>query len=168
MGWCNLSDHPVNEGDMTACEERVEGPDGEEVCAGTTCEYYYPGAPPDRMEDEYETPDEFEARCLARICEEPEAFYQRATIVRLENERLEAAQDVWQTAVAIRDAKRLRVFPRNPDSCMQWGRACDFFQVCLMADNGEDFEGALSALYVEGDPLERYLGADKLDDSIGG
>jgi hypothetical protein len=77
-----------------------------------------------------ETPDEFEKRCLEKLCEDPERYYQRATIVRLDKEREEAAFDVWQTAGAIRDAKRLRVFPRNTDACVQWGRACDFFEVC--------------------------------------
>lgn len=77
-----------------------------------------------------ETPEAYEKRCLDQIIDNPERFYARATIVRLENEKMEAQLDVWQTATSIRDAKRLNVFPRNPDSCVQWGRACDFFEVC--------------------------------------
>lgn len=88
--------------------------------------------------DTDESPDEFEKRCLAKLAEDPDRFYQRATIVRLLGEKSEAALDVWQTAGAIRDSKRLKIFPRNPDSCVQWGRACEFFGVCTGTQSIED------------------------------
>lgn len=77
-----------------------------------------------------ETPEEYGARCLAAIMVDPDKFYQRATIVRLEADRRESAQDVWQTAQTIRDARRLKLYPRHPDSCVQWSRVCDYFSVC--------------------------------------
>jgi hypothetical protein len=80
--------------------------------------------------DRDETPEEYGERVLKSIAESPDSHYQRRTIVRLERERLEAQADTWQTAGAIRDARRLRVWPRNPDSCMQWSRKCDYFDVC--------------------------------------
>jgi hypothetical protein len=40
-----------------------------------------------------------------------------------------------------------------PDRC-KW--ECEFFKVCPLADDGSDLEGALNAIYEEGDPLERY------------
>lgn len=80
--------------------------------------------------DRDETPEEYGARCLAAIVAEPDAYYQRAIPVRLFQEQHECAVDVWQTAGAIRDARRLNVFPRNPDACFTWNRACDFLSVC--------------------------------------
>jgi hypothetical protein len=77
-----------------------------------------------------ETPEEYGARCMTAINENPNKFYQRGVVTRLESERYEAAQDIWQTAQTLRDARRLRVFPRNPDACMQWSRACDYLSVC--------------------------------------
>lgn len=77
-----------------------------------------------------ETPDEYFVRCLEAITADPERFYQRGIITRLESEMEEAQLDVWQTATAMRDSKRLRVFPRNPDACMSWSRACDYLSVC--------------------------------------
>lgn len=77
-----------------------------------------------------ETPEEYGARCLAAIVANPEKYYQRGIVTRLESERYEAAQDIWQTAQTLRDARRLRVFPRNPDACVQWSRACDYLSVC--------------------------------------
>jgi hypothetical protein len=77
-----------------------------------------------------ETPEEYGARCLAAIVANPEKYYQRGVVTRLESERYEASQDTWQTAQTLRDARRLKVFPRNPDACMQWSRACDYLSVC--------------------------------------
>jgi len=87
-----------------------------------------------------ETPEEYGVRVLQSIMEDPEGHYQRRTIVRLQSEREEARADTWQTACAIRDARRLKVFPRNPDSCFQWSRKCDYFDVCAgMADINDPF-----------------------------
>lgn len=49
------------------------------------------------------------------------------------------------------------VCPPTPTRDCTWD--CPFFKVCVMADDGSDFEGALADLYEEHDPLERYLGA---------
>jgi hypothetical protein len=88
------------------------------------------GALYENQRDRDETPEEYGQRVLDSIVAAPDSHYQRRIIVRLERERLEAQADVWQTAGAIRDARRLRVWPRNPDSCMQWSRKCDYFDVC--------------------------------------
>jgi hypothetical protein len=80
--------------------------------------------------DRDETPEEYGQRVLQSIAEAPDKHYQRREIVRLQSEREEARADTWQTACAIRDARRLKVFPRNPDSCFQWFRECDYFKAC--------------------------------------
>jgi len=77
-----------------------------------------------------ETPGEFRARCIEVIAAEPDAYFRRGEVVRLEAEAAEALFDDWQTAVQMRTAQRLGVFPRNPDACMKWGRPCEFFDVC--------------------------------------
>lgn len=77
-----------------------------------------------------ETPEEFFVRCMEAIAADPAAYFRRGEVVRLEAETAEALFDDWQTAQALREAQRLGRFPRNPDACMKWGRACDFFDVC--------------------------------------
>jgi hypothetical protein len=77
-----------------------------------------------------ETPEEYGERCLAAIVAEPDAYYQRALPVRLHQEQHDGAVDVWQTARTMREARRLNVFPRNPDACFQWNRSCDFLAAC--------------------------------------
>jgi hypothetical protein len=81
-----------------------------------------------RAEDE--TPEEFRARCIDAICLEPDSYYRRGEVVRLAAESEEALFDDWQTAQQIHESSRRGRFPRNPDACMKWGRACDYFDVC--------------------------------------
>jgi len=77
-----------------------------------------------------ETPEEYGKRCLGAIAEDPNRYYARAKVVRLEADEREAAADVWNTATQMRDARRLKVFARNPDACMSWSRECDYLRVC--------------------------------------
>lgn len=77
-----------------------------------------------------ETPEEYGHRCLEAIAEDPAKFYARGMVVRLEADEREAAQDMWNTASLMRDARRLNMYPRNPDSCVSWGRECDYLSVC--------------------------------------
>jgi hypothetical protein len=77
-----------------------------------------------------ETPAEYRARVAAAIAADPSAYYQRGEVVRLEAEIAEACFDDWQAAQQLREAERVGRFPRNPDACFRWGRACEFWDVC--------------------------------------
>ena len=85
-----------------------------------------------------ETPDEFFARCCAKIEEASGEHYQRAEVPRLERDLEEAARDRWQMAQMLRDAHRLGRAPRNPDACLRYSRPCDFFDVCSGAASLDD------------------------------
>jgi hypothetical protein len=86
--------------------------------------------PAQRPSAKGETPESFMSRCMDAIAEDPNRYYQRFKAVRLQEERQEAQYDRWHTAGAIRDARRLKVFPRNSDACMQWSRECDYLRLC--------------------------------------
>lgn len=77
-----------------------------------------------------ETPDEFYVRCAAAIAEAPDSYYRRAAVVRLEAEEREAAGDAWATAGTIREHRRLKIAPRNPDACFKYSRECEYLAVC--------------------------------------
>lgn len=81
-----------------------------------------------------ETDDEFHARTLAAIAKEPERYYQRANILRSNDELREASEDVvwWAISACMRDPKR------NPDACFAFGRRCEFFDVCWHGLSIED------------------------------
>jgi hypothetical protein len=77
-----------------------------------------------------ETPEEFRLRVREAIAKEPESYYQRGQVVRLESDLDEFDQDTWQLARLIREGELTKRFPRNPDACERYGRTCAFFGVC--------------------------------------
>lgn len=85
-----------------------------------------------------ETPDEFEDRCIESIIAEPDKYYMRADVVRLESDEKDAAWDLWHQARKIREVELSGRHIRNPDSCIRYGRTCDFFDVCTGAASLDD------------------------------
>jgi PD-(D/E)XK nuclease superfamily len=77
-----------------------------------------------------ETPLEYRDRLLALIAEKPDYYYQRGVVVRLEDEERDAAFDTWQVAERIRLSRHSGRWPRNVDSCSQYHRMCDYWEVC--------------------------------------
>jgi hypothetical protein len=85
-----------------------------------------------------ETPDEYRKRLIESIAAEPEAYFQRGDVVRLEEEIHEALLDDWHFARFLRDSVREDIAPRNPDACKRYGRTCEFFGVCTGTASLED------------------------------
>lgn len=85
-----------------------------------------------------ETPEEYEARLTAEVAANPDRYYQRGTVVRLEAEEHEAQLDAWQLARAMREAELAGRHPRNVDSCERYGHVCPFFDVCAGTASLED------------------------------
>jgi hypothetical protein len=85
-----------------------------------------------------ETPDEYRLRLLETVAADPNAFFARGEVVRLEAEMSEALYDVWQLGKQIREAELAGRFPRNPDACVRWGRTCEYFDVCTGTASIED------------------------------
>lgn len=77
-----------------------------------------------------ESAEEFYQRCLDTIAAEPNKFYVRGEVVRFDSEQSEMQKDVWATAIMMREARRLKLYPRNPSNCVSWGRECDFLSLC--------------------------------------
>lgn len=82
------------------------------------------------LQTRVETPEEYGARIREDIAENPNAYYQREPVVRLEEEEKEAAADTWQIAARIRESRRTGIAPRNPDACSRFGRMCSYWPVC--------------------------------------
>lgn len=90
------------------------------------------------VETREETPEEFRIRLADHIAENPDRYYQRGDVVRLEQDVREAQFDTWQMAQTIAAAKKAGAFPRNQDSCVRYGRTCEFFDVCTGAASLDD------------------------------
>jgi len=107
-------------------------------------------------------------RKVKRTASAKPPFYDRMTVPHNIHELRNHWRHVVSYATQIQSAKaRLdegeshqTVCPPSPRKECTWD--CPFFRVCVMADDGSDFDGALDNLYEEHDPLERYLGAKPL------
>lgn len=77
-----------------------------------------------------ETIEEFRKRVSGLVAEEPDAYFARAEIVRLDSEIEASAEDVTETALQIRAGSQTGVAPRNPGACQMYGRTCEFVDVC--------------------------------------
>lgn len=80
-----------------------------------------------------ETPEEYLVRCVEAICAEPERYFARIDVVRLDEELIDSRRDIWQLAQRLREDERLSRAPRNPDACFRGSKPCPFFDVCTGA-----------------------------------
>lgn len=85
-----------------------------------------------------ETPEEYEQRCLAAIAEDPNSYYRRAPVVRLEKEESDALSDIWAQGQQMREAELRNRAPRNPEACSRYGSLCSYFPVCSGESTLED------------------------------
>ena len=90
--------------------------------------------------DADESPESFKARVMESIAENPEKYFSRFEVARLQTEIDEHAQDIWQTAQSIRNSILRNVWPRNPDSCQMYNRDCTFFGPCTGEASLDDRE----------------------------
>jgi hypothetical protein len=116
------------EGALISCGEAP--PHGSLICAEGRLVTDAGGTLYANMRDTDETPEEYRERLRADIGANPEAYYQRSTIVRLAEEERDAAYDVWTTARSLREAELSQRWPRNVDACDQYGKLCPYFDVC--------------------------------------
>jgi PD-(D/E)XK nuclease superfamily len=81
-----------------------------------------------------ETDGELVARCLDAMAKEPEKYFQRAVMVRLEHEHAAFVRDVE----LVDELRRRPEHPRNASSCHSFGRRCGFFGVCWQGQSLDD------------------------------
>ncbi len=88
----------------------------------------------------HETASGFAERVMRDMQGRMGFYFQRQEVVRLESEARRYQQDLWDYACILSDAERLSRWPRNPDRCRQFGRACDYLGVCTgTASLDDDF-----------------------------
>jgi len=119
-------------GPQVTCEADPEDPTKRRVCTDPGGKLYA------NMSAEDETPDEYRARLRESIAHEPDRYYQRGSVVRLEEELRDHAYDLWAHARAIADDGRTGRAPKNPDGCVMYGRSCGFFDFCSGAASLDD------------------------------
>lgn len=80
--------------------------------------------------EEDETPDEYRLRLRTDILDDPDRYYQRGEVVRLENERILAGKDLHEHIQNLLVARANDRWPRNPEACFTWNRPCEYLPVC--------------------------------------
>lgn len=85
-----------------------------------------------------ETPEEFRERLVEIYATKPEEYFVRGEVVRLDDERIEAAQDIWELSLFIHESERSNRWPRNPDACERYHRLCEFWPVCTKTAEIDD------------------------------
>lgn len=85
-----------------------------------------------------EGPEQYRARLVENIASDPAGYYQRGVVTRLEDQMARAMHDIWLTAQHLHESQTEGSYPRNPDACVSFGRACDYFSVCAGEASIED------------------------------
>lgn len=83
-----------------------------------------------RQHEHDETPEEFRLRVREHITENPERYFARGPIVRLEHDERSHAADTWQRAQQIKQSENDGSFPRSPGACERFHTLCIYFDVC--------------------------------------
>lgn len=89
------------------------------------------------MQTRPETPDEYATRVATETCENPDRYFGRKEVPRLESDLVEYLDDMWTVGRELADAQRLQRWPRNPRSCDGFG-TCPYFEVCCGRASIED------------------------------
>lgn len=86
---------------------------------------------------EIETPELFEYRLAHDCLENPEKYYARKQVPRLDSELLEYASELWDVAKTIHEARKHDRHYRNSSACMSYGRPCEYLPLCSGHDTTE-------------------------------
>jgi len=85
---------------------------------------------------EPETPEEYRQRVREDISADPNGYFQRGDVVRLEEDLDEYRYDTWETAKELRlrqlagNKLGIKAWPRDPGACERYGGFCDYYDVC--------------------------------------
>lgn len=105
-----------------------------------------------------ESPADFRERLVDAISINPDRYYQRGIVVRLESEESDGAFDTWALARQVRESELASRWPRNPDSCIRWGHACSYWPVCTGTASLDD-----ATMYARVEHVHQELSAETND-----
>jgi hypothetical protein len=107
------------------------------------------------MREHDETPDEYRDRLVASMAESPDSYFAMRSVARLDEDLEEHRLDSWQQAKLLRECQKLQAvaeakgidprsaWPKAPEHCFDFQRACCYHVVCTRQrtiDDNELFE----------------------------
>lgn len=84
---------------------------------------------------ERECSELFYCRLAADTLERPDHYYQRRLVPRLDNEITEWADELWDVARDIHEARKHGRHYRNTAACMAYNSPCEYLGICSGYDN---------------------------------
>ncbi len=90
------------------------------------------------LRDRDETLDEYRLRVRADIGTQPEKYFQRGIVLRMQQEETDAASDTWELGRQIRESQLENRWPRNPEACESFNQFCSYWDVCTGAASIDD------------------------------
>ena len=84
----------------------------------------------------------YEHRVARESLDNPDRYFQRQPVMRLDDELVEHWSEVWDISGEIREARRNGRWSRNSGACMNYGRACQFLAICSGHDAPDSDEWA--------------------------
>lgn len=82
-----------------------------------------------------ESPELYARRLAAETTAEPQKYFARRSVPRLDSEVLDYASELWQIADEIRLARVNDRHFRNSSACMEFGRPCEYLGICSGHDS---------------------------------
>lgn len=80
--------------------------------------------------EERESFEMYEMRLTAETLEQPDRYFQRRNVPRLDSELHEYAAEIWDIGQEILTARRTERHYRNSGACMLYGSPCQFLGIC--------------------------------------
>jgi len=80
-----------------------------------------------------ETPEEFAARVATMMRRDPDRYFARHEIARLDRDLKETRGEIWSQQLAMREAQRSGRWYRNPGACVSPYR-CQYLSICQTFD----------------------------------
>ena len=87
---------------------------------------------------ELETPEMYAARLALDCKENPDWYFQRRIVPRLDSDILEYANELWDVAQEIGAAKKSGRWFRNSGACMLYNTPCQFLGICSGHSSPDD------------------------------
>lgn len=85
-----------------------------------------------------ETIPQYQVRLGEDTIARPDFYFGRKVIYRLDEQLLEAAEETWNVATEIREARAKDRHYRNSNACLAWGRPCEYLPICSGRASPED------------------------------
>ena len=82
-----------------------------------------------------ETLEEYRLRIREDIASQPQHYYVRQTVVRLDSDDEKHEDDVRGTVEMINYSRERMIYPRHPASCQRYNTMCPYHGVCSGIDN---------------------------------